>query len=70
MHTLKVPLSTDVNMNVIARRTPGFSGADLANLINHAALRAAALNLNAVGMKELEWAIDRIIMGTLFAILW
>jgi len=63
VHMRKVPLALDVNAKVIARGTPGFSGADLANLVNEAALLAARLNKRAVGMSELEQAKDKVMMG-------
>lgn len=63
VHTKEVPLSDDVKLNMVAKATPGFTGADLANLINYAALRAAGTSQNAVSMKDFEWARDRIIMG-------
>ncbi|MDI6757662.1 MAG: ATP-dependent zinc metalloprotease FtsH, partial [Endomicrobiia bacterium] len=63
VHAEGVTLASVVDMKVIARRTPGFVGADLANLINEAALLASRRNLDAVGMKELEDAIDRVIAG-------
>jgi cell division protease FtsH len=59
----KVPLSDDVNPSVIARGTPGFSGADLANLVNEAALFAARANKRVVSMDEFEKAKDKIMMG-------
>jgi cell division protease FtsH len=59
----KVPLAEDVNPSIIARSTPGFSGADLANLINEAALFAARDSKITVGMKEFEKAKDKILMG-------
>jgi cell division protease FtsH len=64
VHAVKIPLAPDVNMAVIARGTPGFSGADLANLINEAALNAARIDRNFVTMQELESAKDKIIMGS------
>lgn len=64
VHMRKVPLADDVNPNVIARSTPGFSGADLANIVNEAALFAARANKRAVGMEEFEKAKDKVIMGT------
>jgi cell division protease FtsH len=63
VHTRKVPLSDDVEMSVIARGTPGFSGADLANLVNEAALWAARLNRKFVMMIDFEMAKDKVMMG-------
>ena len=63
VHTRKIKLAKDVNLNSIARQTPGFSGADLANLANEAALLAARWNKEAVGAPELEAAIERVIAG-------
>ena len=62
-HAEGVTLSPAVDWDVIARGTPGFSGADLANLVNVAALRAALDGAQKVGMKQLEYAKDRILMG-------
>src|SRR3546814_10504433 len=59
----KVPLSPDVQPRVIARGTPGFSGADLANLVNEAALLAARKGKRMVTMIELEEAKDKVLMG-------
>jgi len=59
----KVPLANDVDPSIIARGTPGFSGADLANIVNEAALFAARANKRAVGMDEFERAKDKVIMG-------
>jgi cell division protease FtsH len=59
----KIPLDKDVDLMVIARGTPGFSGADLANIVNEAALLAARKRKEKVGMKEFEEAMDRIMMG-------
>lgn len=63
VHMRKVPLGDDVDASVIARGTPGFSGADLANLVNEAALFAARGNKRLVGMTEFERAKDKIMMG-------
>ncbi|MFT7179354.1 MAG: cell division protease FtsH, partial [Oceanospirillaceae bacterium] len=63
VHLKKVPLGDDVKSKLIARGTPGFSGADLANLVNEAALFTARLNKRTVGMDELEKAKDKIMMG-------
>lgn len=64
VHLRKVPLADDVQPSFIARGTPGFSGADLANLVNEAALFAARRNKRLVGMDELEMAKDKILMGS------
>ncbi|MEP5566765.1 MAG: ATP-dependent zinc metalloprotease FtsH [Halioglobus sp.] len=63
VHMRKVPLSEDVEPGKIARGTPGFSGADLANLVNEAALFAARANVRTVGMQQFELAKDKIMMG-------
>jgi cell division protease FtsH len=63
VHIKKVPTADDVELKNIARGTPGFSGADLANIINEAALLAARTNKQKVGMNELEKAKDKILMG-------
>ncbi|WP_323017679.1 ATP-dependent zinc metalloprotease FtsH [Castellaniella sp.] len=63
VHMRKVPIAQDVDANVLARGTPGFSGADLANLINEGALFAARRNGRTVDMNDLEKAKDKIIMG-------
>jgi cell division protease FtsH len=63
VHMRKVPTATDVNASLIARGTPGFSGADLANLVNEAALFAARGNKRNVSMVEFELAKDKIMMG-------
>jgi len=63
VHTRKIKQATEVDLKAIARQTPGFSGADLANLANEAALLAARWNKESVGMKELEAAIERVIAG-------
>jgi cell division protease FtsH len=64
VHLRKVPAAENVEARVIARGTPGFSGADLANLVNEAALLAARGNKRLVSMEELELAKDKIMMGT------
>ena len=63
VHARKVPIDDSVELSVIARGTPGFSGADLANLINEAALFSARSNRRVVGMEEFEQARDKIMMG-------
>ncbi len=63
VHMRKVPLADNVNPAVIARGTPGFSGADLANIVNEAALFAARASKRAVGMEEFEKAKDKVMMG-------
>ncbi|KAB2313556.1 ATP-dependent zinc metalloprotease FtsH [Betaproteobacteria bacterium SCN2] len=63
VHMRKVPIATDVQADIIARGTPGFSGADLANLVNEAALFAARGNKRLVDMDDFERAKDKIIMG-------
>ena len=63
VHMKKTPMHKDVDVNVIARGTPGFSGAELANLVNEAALLAARTGKLSVGMKELEHAKDKVMMG-------
>ena len=63
VHARNVKLSESIDLSVIARRTPGFSGADLANLINEAALLAARRDKKAIEMPELEEAIDRVMAG-------
>jgi len=64
VHTRKIPLASDVDLSVVARSTPGFSGADLANLVNEAALRAARLNKMKVDMEDFEYAKDKVMMGS------
>jgi len=63
VHTRKIPLSDDVNLSVLARGTPGFSGADLANMVNESALNAARQNRKAVLMYDFELAKDKVLMG-------
>ncbi|MCX5851178.1 MAG: ATP-dependent zinc metalloprotease FtsH [Deltaproteobacteria bacterium] len=64
VHVKKVPLGKDVDLMVLARGTPGFSGADIENLVNEAALSASRLNKNAVEMYDFEFAKDKVLMGT------
>ncbi|HZQ01323.1 MAG TPA: ATP-dependent zinc metalloprotease FtsH [Reyranella sp.] len=64
VHMRKVPLAPDVDARIIARGTPGFSGADLANLVNEAALRAARVGKRLVTMADFEFAKDKVLMGT------
>ncbi|HQK88620.1 MAG TPA: ATP-dependent zinc metalloprotease FtsH, partial [Acidobacteriota bacterium] len=63
VHTRKIPVSHDVDLEIIARSTPGFSGAQLANLVNEAALNAARYNLKSVTMGDFETAKDKVLMG-------
>ena len=63
VHVKKVPVADDVNLNVLARGTPGFSGADLANMVNEAALNAARVNRKQVTMYDMELAKDKVLMG-------
>ena len=63
VHAKKVPMADDVNLNILARGTPGFSGADLANMVNEAALTAARHNRKAVHMFDFEVAKDKVLMG-------
>ncbi len=63
VHSKKVPMAEDVDLNVLARGTPGFSGADLANMVNEAALTAARYNRKAVHMYDFEVAKDKVMMG-------
>ncbi|MBI4698106.1 MAG: ATP-dependent metallopeptidase FtsH/Yme1/Tma family protein [Nitrospirae bacterium] len=64
VHTRKIPLSENVNLDLLARGTPGFSGADLANLVNEAALLAARQSKSKVEMKDFESAKDKVMMGS------
>ncbi|HOP49694.1 MAG TPA: ATP-dependent zinc metalloprotease FtsH [Ignavibacteriales bacterium] len=64
VHTRKVPLDKDVDISVLAKGTPGLSGADLANLVNEAVLLAARKNKDKVSMKDFEEAKDKVMMGT------
>jgi cell division protease FtsH len=63
VHTRKIPLGEDVDISIIARGTPGFTGADLANLVNEAALNAARYNKKLVAMPDFELAKDKVLMG-------
>ena len=63
VHTRKIPLDEGVDVNIIARGTPGFTGADLANLVNEAALIAARQNKKVVTLYDLEFAKDKVLMG-------
>ena len=63
VHSVKVKMAPDVELRIIARGTPGFSGADLRNLINEAALFAARSNRKEITLAELEWARDKVMMG-------
>jgi cell division protease FtsH len=63
VHTRKIPLAEDVDLSVLARGTPGFSGADLANMVNEAALAAARQNRKAVLQYDFELAKDKVLMG-------
>jgi cell division protease FtsH len=63
VHTKKIPLSEDVDLAVLARGTPGFSGADLANLVNEGALLAARQNRKQVSMVDMDTAKDKVLMG-------
>ncbi|HEV8201000.1 MAG TPA: AAA family ATPase, partial [Candidatus Polarisedimenticolia bacterium] len=64
VHTRKIPLAEDVSLEVLARATPGFSGADLANLVNEAALAAARINKKVVFMDDFEGSKDKVLMGS------
>ena len=64
VHTKKIPLADDVDISVLARGTSGFSGADLANLVNEAALNAARYNQKTVQMADFEFAKDKVLMGS------
>jgi cell division protease FtsH len=63
VHAKKTPLSTDVDLELVARGTPGFSGADLESLVNEAALHAARYNKDKVGKEDFEFAKDKVMMG-------
>jgi cell division protease FtsH len=64
VHVKRTPLASDVDLQVVARGTPGFSGADLANLVNEAALLAARLGKSKLDMQDFEMAKDKVLMGT------
>ncbi len=64
VHTRKMPLAEDVSLPVLARGTPGFSGADIENLVNEAALHAARTSRDRITMSDLEFAKDKVLMGT------
>jgi len=64
VHTRKTPLANDISIDIIAKGTPGFSGADIANLVNEAALLAARRNSDNVTMNDFEEAKDKVMMGT------
>jgi len=64
VHTRKMPLADDVSLAVLARGTPGFSGADIENLVNEAALHAARTSRDRITMSDLEFAKDKVLMGT------
>ena len=64
VHTREIPLADDVDLQVLARGTPGLSGADLANLVNESALRAARFNQKVVQMHDFEFAKDKVLMGS------
>ncbi|MBU2513055.1 ATP-dependent zinc metalloprotease FtsH [bacterium] len=63
VHSKKIQLSPNTDLKVIAKGTPGFSGAELANLVNESALRAARLNKSEVMLDDMEWARDKVMMG-------
>ena len=64
VHTRKIPLSDDVDIHILARGTSGFCGADIANLVNEAALNAARYNQKTVSMADFEFAKDKVMMGS------
>ena len=63
VHAKKISMASDVNLRTLARGTPGFSGADLANLVNEAAILAARKNKRIVTNQEIEEAKDKVMMG-------
>src|SRR3989454_1697493 len=64
VHTRIVPLANDVDLDIIARSTPGLVGADLANLVNEAALHASRTNRTTVAMQDFEESFDRVVLGS------
>ncbi|HDP95919.1 MAG TPA: ATP-dependent metallopeptidase FtsH/Yme1/Tma family protein [Candidatus Aminicenantes bacterium] len=64
VHVRNIPLARNVSLKVLARSTPGFTGADIANLVNEAALRASRLDKKKVEMKDFEYAKDKVLMGS------
>ncbi len=70
VHTRKIPIGRDVDLKILARATPGFSGADLANMVNEAALLAARRNKTVVEMQDFEDAKDKVLMGVERRSLW
>src|SRR3989442_9075042 len=64
VHTRSVPLANDVDLDIIARSTPGLVGADLANLVNEAALHASRTNRTTVAMQDFEESFDRVVLGS------
>jgi len=63
VHTRDTPLENDINLTTVARSTPGFTGADLENLVNEAALRAARIGRTKISMQDFEFAKDKVLMG-------
>jgi cell division protease FtsH len=63
VHTRKNPLGDDVNLNILARNTPGFSGAEIENVVNEAALSAAKKNKRVIEMEDFQYAVDKVLMG-------
>ena len=63
VHTNRIPMASDVDLTILARGTPGFSGADLSNLVNEAALNAARYGMKAVAMQDFENSKDKVLMG-------
>jgi len=63
VHTRKNPLSENVDLNILARNTPGFSGAEIENVVNEAALNAAKKNKKVIEMEDFQYAVDKVLMG-------